>query len=212
MRVRFIVILLLFFSFYSLSVAQQNKTVYKKKEVRDSWSVGVLYSENGFGLYGTYFKDIGKTTDLFFKLSFSGVTDDREIEYYDIYGNTFVRDKENRLFKIPLSIGIQKYVFADDLEGNFRPIVNAGIAPALIVSNPYEKGFFTAIPYSKAAFAIGPFIGAGLVFQEAKNLGMAITFNYYYQPVIVNEVMSLKDKPIKNVGGIELNFSVKFFN
>lgn len=188
----------------------QIKTKLKTPEPRNRWSLGLGYGENGFGPFTSLFTPLGKSTDLTFNLSISGVTDSREIDRYDIYGNTVVVDKINRVYMIPLSIAIRKELFKNDIEGNFSPMVNFGITPTLVLTNPYSKSFFSALGDTKAHFAAGGFAGIGVSFKQSKNVSMNIMFNYYYLPIIGNGVQSLKNKTINNVGGLQLAFGVNF--
>ena len=181
-----------------------------KKEPRNNWGLSFNYTESGFGLSSSYFIPVWEDTDLFFNLLITGVSDDREIERYDIFGNSEIIGKENRIFMIPLSIGLQKYMFKDDLEGNFKPIISAGITPTLVLTNPADKGFLEAMGYFKSSFAFGGFVGIGMEYVQLDNMSFAFSARYYYLPVIGREINSLENEPIKNVGGLQLVFGVNF--
>ncbi len=188
----------------------KQKIVYAKNEPRASWGVSVMYGENGFGLTGTIYKSIGRTSDLFFSLSFSGISDANEVEYVDYYGNVYMGDKVSRVFSIPLSFGLKKYVFHDDIEGNLKPFFTIGVAPTLLLSTPFDKNYFKAFGYTQADFAFGPFAGIGLEYIETQSMGLSINLRYYYLPVISDGVSSLRNKPITNVGGVQLSFGFNF--
>lgn len=194
----------------------KEKTKYSRNnnnyDAYNNWGISILYSENGFGVAGMYYKNLSRTSDLFFRLSISGVTDNSEIEYFDIYGNSYVPDKLNRIFNIPASIGFQKYLFYDDIEGNFKPYVNAGVSPSLILMTPYSEGFFPAFKYANVSYSIGGFLGIGLQYFESQHVAMNFDLKYYYLPVLGREVMSLQNKPIKNVGGLQINFGISFLD
>lgn len=181
-------------------------------EKRNHWDIGFMYTDNGFGVSGTYFKNIGRTTDLTFKLAISGVTDPSEVEYYDFYGNSYTAGKMNRVYLTSLSIGIKKNVFYDDIEGNFKPFVKTGIAPAFVLTTPYDRGFFKAFGYAQPGFAFGGYAGIGIEYQESNSIGLSISADYYYLPVIGREILSLQDKPMKNLGGIQLTFNFLFLH
>lgn len=180
------------------------------KDPRNKWGLNFLYAERGFGISSGYFLKLGRETDLFFNLSVSGVTDSREFTDYDIYGNPIVRDKLNRVFLVPLSIGIQKYVFADEIEGNIKPFFTAGITPALVFTNPYEMEFFNALGHTGTNYAFGGFAGVGLEFKQTDNLTFTFNVRYYYLESISSDIISIKDSPIKNLGGINITFGVNF--
>jgi hypothetical protein len=210
---RFIIFTALIASFSVLSSAQiKNNPQKKETEKRNSWAVGLMYTDNGFGLSGTYFKPIGRTSDLTFKLSISGVTDPTEVEYYDIYGNSYIKDKINRVFLATLSVGIKHNIFYDDIDGNFKPFVRAGLSPAFAMTTPFDRSYFKAFGYAQPGFAFGGYAGAGIEYYESKTVGLSIGIDYYYLPVFGREIMSLKDKAITNLGGIQLNFNFMFLH
>ena len=207
------IILIIFFliSVQNFSYSMDSvKVKYEPKEPRNIWNIGATVTENGFGISAGLFKTINEDYDFHALLSIGGLTDRREIDEYDIYGNVVVRNKEYRLFLIPLNIGVQRYMFKEDIEGDFRPLIAAGITPALVLMNPYEKSYFTAFKYFQAAFAFGGFIGIGMEFVQAKNISLGLGAKYMYLVPIGKEVKSLKDKPITNLGGFQLSFLVNF--
>jgi len=182
-----------------------------KKEKRNNWGLSFNYTEKGFGLSSSYFLPVWDDTDLFINLLVSGVTDDRELELFDPYtGTSSTMGKVNRVFMIPLSIGIQKYMFKDDIEGSFKPLVSAGITPALVLTNPADRGFFNALGYFQPGFAFGGFLGIGMEYRQTKNISVNFHARYYYLPVIGKEINSLKDTPIKDLGGLQFVFGVNF--
>lgn len=192
-----------------VTFAQVNTNTAEK---RNHWGIGLMYTDNGFGVSGTYFKNIGRTTDLTFKLAISGVTDPSEVEYYDFYGNSYTAGKVNRVFLTSLSIGIKKNVFYDDIEGNFKPFVKTGIAPAFVLTTPFDRSFLKAFGYAQPGFAFGGYAGIGIEYQESNSIGLSISADYYYLPVIGREILSLQDKPMKNLGGIQLTFNFLFLH
>lgn len=195
----------------ALTTAQDKiKYTKPKKEYRNNWSLGLNYSENGFGPFTSFFVGLGKTTDLVFNISFSGVTDDREIERFDVFGNSVTVNKINRVFAMPLSIGIRKEMFKDDIEGDFLPLLNFGVTPTLVMTNPYERSYFGAIPYTQTTFAFGGYLGFGVNFTQSKSTSMNVNLNYYYLPIIGDGVQSLQYNTIENVGGFQLSMGVIF--
>lgn len=191
-------------------VQAQNKLKLKNENPRATWSIGLSYGENGFGPSASLFAPLGKTTDLTFNLSFSGVSDSREVERYDFRGNSVILDKVNRVFMLPLSIGLKKQLFTDDIEGSFVPFVNFGVSPTLVLTNPYDKGFFEAVGYMRSHFAAGGYAGFGVNFNQSQNIAMSVGLNYYYLPMIGEGIQSLNYNTINNVGGFQLVFGVNF--
>jgi len=191
-------------------LSAQTQLKYTKKEPRNNWGIGFTYSESGVGISSSLFTPIGKSTDLFFNLLVSGVSDSRELERYDLFGNSIIPDKVNRIYMVPLSIGIKKELFKDDIEGDFSPVLNFGISPTLILTNPYNKGFFNAIGYTKAKFAFGGFGGIGVNFRQSKSMSLSVNINYYFIPILGGPVESIQNNQIKDVGGLQLAFGLNF--
>lgn len=181
-------------------------------EKRTQWSFNIMYGEKGFGVAGDYHINISKNTDFFAGLGFSGVTDAREFQEYDIYGNSYTPDKINRVFMAPLTIGIKHAMFQDDIDGSLRPTVSAGIIPTLILTNPASTNFFPALTKFQTAFAIGPFLGVGMDFVQSQNVAFNFNISYSYVPVIGKEVKSLENKPITNIGGLSFAIGVNLLH
>lgn len=209
------VIIIVMMSFISapLTFSQQEPIKYtkpKKKDPRNSWSLGLNYGENGFGPYVNFFSAISKSTDLTFGLSVSGVSDSREVERYDVFGNSIILNKINRVFMIPLSVGIKNEIFKDDLEGNFHPVFNLGLTPTLVITDPYDQSFFNALNEAKTYFAFGGYTGIGVNFTSGESTAFSFNFNYYYLPIIGGGVQSVEYNTINNVGGFQLAIGVNF--
>jgi len=210
-NVSMILICLILFCSSTLIYSQDTiKYTKVKNEKRNSWSLGLNYGENGFGPYAGLYSSLGRTTDMVFSISVSGVTDEREIERFDVFGNSIVVNKINRVFMIPLSAGIRKELFKDDIDGDFLPIFNIGVAPTLVLTNPYNESYFAAFGNTQTHFAFGGYAGFGVSFRQNKSMSMNVNFNYYYLPLIGDGVQSLQYNTIKDVGGLQLSLGVIF--
>lgn len=204
-------LILLTFNFLAISnIQSQSSNFTFKNEPRNGWGLNFNYNESGFGFAGSYSLPISHSTEFQANLLISGVSDSREFEEFDPFGNSRIRDKENRVFMIPLSLGIQHYLFADDLEGNIKPLVSIGISPALIITTPYDQSYFKAFGDAKTSFAAGGYVGTGLEFRQSKNLSMSFNVRYYYLPVLGSEVRSIRTSTIDDVGGLQLSFGINF--
>jgi hypothetical protein len=149
----------------------------------NSGGIDLLISNSGFGLGGFFRHQYDR--DLFGTLifSFSEVEDDNEVEYEDIYGNTYVPGKVNRFLLLPLLAGVQYRLFADEIMDNFRPYVNAGVGPTLLYSTPYDREFFSSLSYGQAHYTVGGYVGFGAFFGLDKSTLSGVNFRYYYIPI-----------------------------
>jgi len=165
---------------------------------------------NILGFSSGLYAPVSRSIDFYLNLHFSGVSDSREIQRYDIYGNSVTLGKVNRVYMMPLSIGLNKELFKGDIEGNFRPSISFGVAPTLVMYNPYDRSFFNAIAYTKTKFAFGPYAGIGINYKQSKSTSLNINLSYYYLPVSGGGVESIENSEIKDVGGLQLTFGLNF--
>lgn len=208
-KISFFILLLIFFPGLSFS---QHKVEYSKtnKETRNNWGIGFVYSESGFGIATAKYFRLGYSVDFSASLLFSGVTDSREIERTDIYGNSVVLGKVNRVFMAPLSIGLNMELFKDDLDGDFKPYFNFGVAPTLVLLNPYNESFFNAIDNTTTKFAVGPYMGIGMNYKQSQSMALNVNISYYYLPLVNGGVESIQYNTIDDVGGFQLLFGLSF--
>ena len=149
----------------------------------DAWGVDILISNNGFGLGGflrhEYSEDLSGTLTL----AFSEAKDDNEVEYVDYYGETIVPGKINRFILVPLHVGVQYRLFAEDILDNFRPYVNAAVGPTLVFSSPYDREFFNSLGYGQAHYTVGGYVGIGAFFGSAHESLSGVNIRYYFEPI-----------------------------
>lgn len=187
-------------------------------EMTDAWGLDMLLSGNGFGLGFFYQKKISENWFALTSLYVSGARNTDELEMWD-YSNqeAYIPGKIHRLFMIPVTLGVQRYLFKELLHENLKPFVNAGVGSSLIISTPYvdtEK-----VPYAKTEFfssfgdakyfgRFATFIGAGAnVGSDSKAL-VSVNIRYYYIPFGGKGIESVKDNPITDFGGIFLSLSL----
>ncbi len=177
----------------------------------DAWGVDILISNNGFGLGGflrhEYSEDLSGTMTL----AFSEAKDNNEVEYVDYYGQTIVPGKINRFILVPLHVGVQYRIFAEDILDNFRPYINAAIGPTLVFSSPYAREFFNSLGYGQAHYTIGGYVGLGAFFGSAHESLSGVNIRYYFEPIqkgldsMQNSDGSIERK--KDFGGFFITFN-----
>ena len=125
-------------------------TSYDQGEYLNTWGVDVMISTNGFGLGTFYRREFNSDLFGFINFSISEAKDSREIEQYDIYGNSTVPGKLNRFMVLPLMFGVQYRLFREDIVETFRPYVNAAVGPTLIYMSP----FVDLVPQADGSVAV----------------------------------------------------------
>ncbi|MEG8946332.1 hypothetical protein [Rosettibacter firmus] len=173
-----------------------------------SWGIDLMFGEGGFGLGAFIRKNFTPTITGFADISISESKDEREVEYVDWYGNTFVLGKVNNVFLIPLNFGVQYRLFYDILTDNLRPYINAGIGPTFVVSKPYTTDFFSAFNKAKMHYAVGGYIGLGANFGISKKNLAGINIRYYYVHLFDKGVENMKDRFRKNFGHFYLTLNL----
>jgi len=172
-----------------------------------------MIGESGFGLGGFYRHNFSTTLTMFTDLSFSESKDEREFEYVDVFTNqTIVFGKKNRVFQIPLSVGLQYRLFEYQLEDNLRPYINAGIGPTLVLTTPYSKEYFNAFGDANFYLAAGGYAGFGANFGLDKSNLIGLNFRYYLIALFNKGVESLDGRFNKTIGGfyVTINFGFMY--
>lgn len=180
-----------------------------KLDFNNVWGADLFITNAGFG-FGVFYRRIfSKGFSAFVNLSFSGARNTDEIEYYNPdYGLWRVPGKVNRLYRFPLIFGLEKGVFQEALADNFRPFVSAGAGPALIMSTPYEREFFTAIGYADLYLRLASFIGAGAYYGDLGNTIAGVNIRYYFIPFGDEGLESVEGYPLKDFGGLFLTLTI----
>lgn len=182
-------------------------------QYRDAWGLDILFSNYGFGAGAFYRHEYTNELFGFAVLEFSGVKNSNEITLYDPYTGTYIAPpgKVNDVYMIPFAIGVQYRLFADVIAESFRPYVNAGAGPTVILAAPYELDFFTGIAHAAVHVAPDFFVGIGANIGRDKRTVSGVNFRYYYIPY-KKGVESIAGYPITDFGGffITLNWGMAF--
>ena len=204
-------------SYFSNGFPRQNKSKQtisvnplSFKDPVNNWSLNLIFSNNGFGLGATIFKQFNTDLSGFSSIFFTGAKDDREFDETDIYGNTYTPYKVNRLFMIPANFGLQYRMFREDVTDNLRPYINGGLTPAMIIYTPYDLGFLSSFGKARAKYTLGGFIGFGMDYLPGRKTGLSLNIRYYYIHLFGQGIESLQDKPLNNFGGLYFVFSFNF--
>jgi hypothetical protein len=185
----------------------ETKLIVDSTAYKNAWGIDLFISDNGFGGGAFYRREFSDALFGFISLGISEGKGDSEFEYYDYYGNTYVRGKVNRVMMVPLLVGVQYRLFKDDIVDNFRPYVNGGVGPVMLYQAPFDREFFNSLGYGKAHYTIGGYLGFGANFGWDKSNLFGVNFRYYFSPFPPGiEVM--QDTFKKSFGGlfITLNF------
>jgi len=130
---------------------------------------------------------------------------EREVKFFG-FGQSFIPDKANYFMRIPVRMGIQKRLWEEYIEDNFRPYAQLAIGPTLGWVYPYfedsngngtyesgERRYdgFGSFFKGEARFGLGGMIGLGAHFGENKRLTQGVrigySFNYFFNGIQILE-------------------------
>ncbi len=94
-------------------------------------------TNSGFG-FGGYARD-SLTTQwaMMLEASLASGKDEREVAFLNRFGQKSIPGKANYLLVAPFRLGVQRRVFADQIEDNFRPFYQLSAGPTLAWEYPY---------------------------------------------------------------------------
>jgi hypothetical protein len=179
----------------------------------NAWGMDIMFGEAGIGLGTFYRKQLNTKWTAFADISLSEAKDEREFEYIDpFFGISFTVNKKNRVFTVPINLGLQYRIFENVIYDNLRPYINFGAGPTIVLTTPYEREFFNAFGYTQTKTAIGGYVGFGANFGLDKSSLIGLNFRYYYIHFLDEGVESLFGRYKKNLGSffVTLNLGLMY--
>ncbi|MEM8488273.1 MAG: hypothetical protein AAF564_22180 [Bacteroidota bacterium] len=166
----------------------------------------VVVTNSGFGLGGYYALAIDDRNSFFAELSIGSEKSEREVKFFG-FGQSFIPDKANYFARMPIHIGVQRRLWNDHIEDNFRPYLQLTGGPTLGWVYPYfdddngngtydtdEKRYdgVGSIFKGDFRFGLGGTIGIGANFGENRRLTqgvrIAYSFNYFFDTIQLLEL------------------------
>jgi len=175
---------------------------------KNALGIDIMFSNGGFGLGGFYRHRLSETITGFTDLSISEAKDPREFTYVDYWGNTYTLGKKNRVFLLPLNFGIQYRLFENTIYYNFRPYLNIGVGPTMIVTDPYHLEFFKAFSKARIQFTAGGYVGFGANFGINKNSLVGLNIRYYFIHLFNEGIEIMRGSHEKDLGGLYITLTL----
>jgi len=182
-----------------------------------SFGLDVNLSDSGFG-FGLFWQKqvLNGNMIIYSNLLISGARNTDEFDQF-INGTWQVLDKINRVYKFPLTFGIQQFIFKNALSESLQPYLNIGVGPTFILSNPYTydrepngeiMGWFKSFGYGETYIKFGGSVGIGAYFGNINNSILGVNIKYYYIPFGGAGIESVKGLPMTNMGGVFLTLTI----
>jgi len=185
-----------------------------KRNATQAIGLDILFSGSGWGIGMFYHHKIGDNITAFGNFAFSPRRNTDEFENAWLGSVPVVSNKVNRLFMLPITLGINYRLFSESLQESFRPFLSVGVTPTVIIQTPYIQDgiyyeFFNSFGYATTYVRMGGMISVGSLFgNPAEGNVMGVMVRYYSIPFGGNGIESIQDNPITNFGGIFLSLSV----
>ncbi len=185
-----------------------------RKAITQAGGVDLVFSGSGWGIGAFYHHKVIEHGTAFANFLLSGRRNADEFENAWLGSVPVVAEKVNRLYMIPMTIGFNYRLFAEDLQESFRPYVSAGITPTIIIQTPYIRDgqfyeFFSSFGYAETYFRWGAMVAVGSLFGDpTEGTVVGFTARYYTIPFGGDGLESLQGLPITNFGGVFLSLSL----
>lgn len=122
-------------------LAQQEDTRDTERDTVDTRRTGygaqVLLTNSGFGLGGILTHSLSPDVTFVLDGGISPVRDEREVSFFDRFGQKEVPNKANYFIVVPVHLGFQRRVFRSRIEDNFRPFIHVSAGPVFGWRYPY---------------------------------------------------------------------------
>ena len=156
----------------------------------------ILLTNNGFGL-GAYGRvELGETTSFLLETSLGAGKDEQELKFFRGFGDGFIPNKRNYLLILPLHFGLERRLFRDQIEDNFRPYLQFTGGPTLGWEYPYfddrngneifdediDRRYDTisAFPKGEPRFGFGGTVAVGAFFGLSHRVTQGVRFGYTF--------------------------------
>lgn len=194
-------------------ITKGDKTAIKS----NSYGLDIILSDSGFGFGLFYQKQLFGGDMIFFSnLIISGARNSDEFDQF-INNNWQVFNKINRIYKFPVTFGIQQFIFKNSLSESLQPFITAGIGPTFVLSTPYTydripngeiMGWFKSFGYADFEVRFGGSVGIGAYFGNINNAILGVNIKYFYVPYGGEGIESVRGLPMTNLGGIFLTLTI----
>lgn len=161
----------------------------------------VVVTNSGFGLGGYISRAIDDQNSFLAELNIGTEKSEREVKFFGL-GQSFIPDKANYFIRMPIQIGLQRRLWSDYIEDNFRPYFQVTAGPTLGWTYPYfddengngslddgERRYdgFGSIFRGDFRMGMGGTFGIGANFGENRRISqgvrIAYSFNYFFDPI-----------------------------
>lgn len=180
-----------------------------------SGSFVFVLTEYGLGVGGALRGRVTDDVSLVAEVALGAGRDEREQRFFvGFFGDTITPFKRNYMLMLPLHVGLERRLFRESVEDNFRPFVHVSVGPTLGYQWPYfddldadgrldegeeRLGAFGGLGDGEARLGVGGTAAVGAFFGRGRRTTQALRFGLQgtYFPVEVDllEIDEAVDQP-----------------
>lgn len=190
----------------TLGSAHMARAQVEEEEKEHPYGTGlgaeVLLTNSGFGLGGYYHRALTASMSFLIEMSLGAGKDEREVAFFNRFGQKDIPNKANYLLMLPAQIGVRQRLFKESIEDNFRPYLQLSSGPTLGWEYPYfrdengngvlddgEKVYdaLGALPKGHVRLGIGGTVALGAQFGRSRKTTQGVrlgyTFTYFFEGI-----------------------------
>ena len=180
-----------------------------------SGSFAFVLTEYGLGVGGALRGRLNDDLSVVAEMSLGAGRDEREQRFFvGFFGDTITPFKRNYVLMLPLHVGLERRLFREAVEDNFRPFAHLSTGPTLAYQWPYfddldadgrldageeRIGAFGGLGDGEARLGVGGTVAVGAFFGRSRRTTQALRFGLQgtYFPVEVDllEIDASVDQP-----------------
>lgn len=153
--------------------------------------MNIALTNSGFALGGFWQRALTVHYTFITEFTLGAGKDAREQRFFNFWGESFIPGKANYLLMVPVQIGVQRRLFAEEIQDNFRPFLHFSAGPTLGWVSPYfddlngdgvrqmnERTFdsISAMPRGKARLGAGGTVAMGASFGRSRKATQSLRF------------------------------------
>ncbi len=162
-------------------------------------------TEYGIGAGGALRGRVTDDLSVTFEVDIGAGRDEREQSFVSFFGERTTPFKRNNVILAPIHLGLERRLFRESVEDNFRPFVHAAAGPTLGFQWPYfddvngdgrrdadagedQLGYFQGVGDGEARVGVGGTLEVGAFFGRGRRTVQALRFGVRgtYFPVEVD--------------------------
>ncbi len=142
--------------------------------------VAVLLTEFGLGAGALYRVGVGGSTSILVEASIGAGRDEREQQFFvGLFGETVTPFKRNYVLMAPVHAGVERRLFRQAIEDDFRPFVQLTAGPTVAYQWPYFDDIDDDAQRDENEERLGPWRGIGRG-DVRMGVGGTVAFGAYF--------------------------------